>query len=127
MISLFIILPVIRAVGLCNVKIEADGESGIRTHDSGHPVHGGLRASTLCSKSALSVYGSSSLPIVVYRLCCQFWVLHHLPCNEMLSPISPFGDPRLERIGVNTFYLYQSLDTVLFVKGHLFFLARNGR
>jgi hypothetical protein len=36
-------------------------------------------------------------------------VLGHLPFNEMLSPIAPFGDPRPERIGVNTFSLYQSL------------------
>jgi hypothetical protein len=48
------------------------GGGGIRTHDSGHLVYGGLRVSIVCSNFALSVYGNGLLSIVVYRLCCQF-------------------------------------------------------
>jgi len=48
------------------------GGGGIRTHDSGHRVYGGLPASPLCSKTTLDVYKGRLLSIVVYRLCCQF-------------------------------------------------------
>jgi len=64
-------MPVLTSRLMKRVYVKSGG-GGIRTHDSGHLVHGGLRASTVCSKSALSVYGSRLLSIVVCRLCCQF-------------------------------------------------------
>jgi hypothetical protein len=52
--------------------LQRGGESGIRTHDSGHLVYRGLWTSTLCSKTTPDVYRDRSLSPVVYRLCCQF-------------------------------------------------------